>query len=176
MADYVRICPRCGQANPEFESVCTGCGQFIALEPVQRADQAPEPRGAAEPPEPAAAGDREPADDSLLLELAPGQAPLRVRDGAVLGQAHPGAGADLTLSTEVAGSQYVHRRHCRFERRDGRWRIVALDQAPLGSAFTNPTFVNGERLAPGASRDLADGDELRLAAVVLVVHILGSEG
>ncbi|CAK0754251.1 putative FHA domain-containing protein [Gammaproteobacteria bacterium] len=32
MTDYVRICPRCGQINPEYDNLCTTCLHFIGME------------------------------------------------------------------------------------------------------------------------------------------------
>ena len=50
--------------------------------------------------------------------------------------------------------------------------MVAIDQREYGSEFTNPTFVNQHRLAPGHRRILKDGDQLRLSGLTIGVRML----
>lgn len=177
MAEFVRICPKCGTENPEYEAVCTSCDQFIGMESAVPAPASPKPETGGAPPEaqthvPPATQRYVPVADSFFLQLPDGVALLTVRSGAVLGQAHPSSDADLQLPAEVEGSGFVHRRHCRFELRDGRWRVTAIDQSTAGSPFTNPTFVNQHRVSAGAARELSDGDELRLSGVTLIVRMV----
>jgi FHA domain len=189
MAEYVRICPRCRRANPEYESLCSACGQFIALEsavPAQAA--APEPPAPPSPlpppdPEPKAAADNAPPEaqptrryvppaELFYLQLPETDLLLTVHPGDVLGQAHASSDAQLQVPATVAGVGFLHRRHCRFERDAAGWQVVAIDQQALGSAFTNPTFVNQHRLGPGERHPLADGDRLRLSGLGLAVRMV----
>ncbi len=53
--------------------------------------------------------------------------------------------------------------HARLELVEGAWRIVDLDSR-------NGTYVDGVRLAPGASAPLADGATVAFGAVKLAFH------
>ncbi len=182
MAERVRICPRCGRTNPEYENVCTGCDQFIGMEPATAApptpaaDPEPDPKpaarqAAAEAPPAQATRRWQPRSEGLYLRLADTGLTLTAGPGDVLGQAHPASDAALQVPSTVDGSAYLHRRHCRFLQEQGRWLVLALDQAEFGSDFTNPTFVNGQRLAPGERRPLADRDQLRLSGLTFELRI-----
>jgi hypothetical protein len=59
----------------------------------------------------------------------------------------------------------ISRRHVRLRRRGKAWSVEDLHSS-------NGTFVNGERLLPGAWRELGDGDELALASTQLVFRSL----
>jgi 3',5'-cyclic-nucleotide phosphodiesterase len=59
----------------------------------------------------------------------------------------------------------ISRRHVRLRRRGQTWSVEDLHSS-------NGTFVNGERLLPGAWRELGDGDELALASTQLVFRSL----
>jgi len=168
MTEFVKICPRCGRFNPEYENLCGGCGQFIAMEPSL--PRPPEPAAAPQPiPEPATAP--APRDQGLRLTPIAGGVPLSIQPQAVLGQDHPSGDATVRLPLTLEGAAYVHRRHCRFHREGGQWLVEAIDQAGQGSAFTNPTRVNGQEVLPGQRRALQAGDELRLSGVVLRVEL-----
>lgn len=177
MAEFVKICPKCGEINPEYENLCRGCQLFIGMEPsVVRPCEPP----AAAPPAPNLGEPREEARRSAAVPrcrlVLPGAGvELSVSDGASLGQAHPGSLAGMQLPTEVPGVAYVHRQHCRFLLLDGQWHLEVVDQAHLGRSFTNPTWVNGVELAPGRQQALADGDELRLSGVRLRLVIEGGD-
>ena len=178
MADFVRICPKCGRANPEYENLCVACDQFIGME---NAIPAPVPRSA-EPKDDGKAGPETsnpqatrrytPVAESFFLRLHGPDLLLTVRSGSVLGQAHASSDADLQIREAVEGCRFVHRRHCRFRREAERWTVTALDQSAFGSEFTNPTFVNQHRLAPGADHALQDGDQLRLSGLTFVVRMV----
>jgi len=171
--EFVKICPKCGEINPEYENLCRGCQLFIGMEPsVVRPAEAPEATGQG-------AGDGEQAGDAqraaalprCRVILAEAGLQLPVSDRALLGQAYPGSPAGMQLPADVPGVAYVHRQHCRFVLQDSQWYLEAVDQAPLGQSFTNPTWINGVELAAGGRRALADGDELRLSGVRLRVVI-----
>jgi 3',5'-cyclic-nucleotide phosphodiesterase len=59
----------------------------------------------------------------------------------------------------------ISRRHVRLRRRGQTWSVEDLHSS-------NGTFVNGERLLPGAWRELNDGDELALASTQLLFRSL----
>jgi len=78
-----------------------------------------------------------------------------------LRRAASGAQIDLTPhGGEVGG---VSRRHARLMLRNGQWLIEDLNS-------TNFTFVNNQRLAPGAPLALKDGDQIRMGRVVLAFY------
>lgn len=175
MAEFVKVCPKCGEINPEYENLCRGCQLFIGMEPSVV-------RASGPPASAQQAGDlgehvgevMQPAAVSRCRVTHPGSGvELLVSDGALLGQAHSGSPAAMQLPSAVPGVVYVHRQHCRFLRRDGQWYLEAVDQTPLGRSFTNPTWVNEVEIPPGTRQVLTDGDELRLSGVRLRVAIEG---
>ena len=96
-------------------------------------------------------------------------APVRFRlyyDGREIalpeGESTLGRADDVTALVDAAS---VSRRHARIRVREGR---ATLED--LGSK--NGTFVRGERLL--ASRELRDGDEIRLGHVPLTFRVLGT--
>jgi len=178
MTDFVKICPRCGTPNPEYENLCSECGQFVGMEPsVPRPAEAPTPPPAppeeppSPPPRPTPAATSVEVGSCWLEPLFGGEI-LTVRSGAVLGQAHESNDAELQIPATVDGSAYLHRRHCRLDREGDGWYLTAIDQAAFGRDFTNPTRVNEETLAPGERRQVGDGDELRLSDLRFRVKIL----
>ncbi len=178
MAEFVRICPKCGMVNPEYENLCTACDQFIGMEgavPVPRETAPPEPEPEPGGPQPArdqATRRYVPEAESFFLQLQDGDLLLTATAGSELGQSHASSDAGLQIPDTVAGSRYLHRRHCRFEWVKGQWLVTAIDQSASGSEFTNPTFVNQHRLAPGDSHPLSDGDQLRLSGVTFSVRMV----
>lgn len=182
MAEFVRICPKCAQVNPEYENLCGACGQFIGMEAAVPAPQAaprkpvpPEPEALVPPKVDEQATRRYvPEPESFFLQLQDADLLLTVSAGSVLGQAHASNDAQLQIPETVEGSRYLHRRHCRFERGfeqgRGQWLVTAIDQLEIGSEFTNPTFVNQHRLAPGERHPLNEGDQLRLSGLTFIVR------
>ena len=186
-AQFVKICPKCGRSNPEYENLCTGCQQFIGMEPAvpkpvetDRAETAPPAaRRAVEPPQAApqqSAPTQQPGENPAvptcyLSVIGAGQI-FTLHDGTVLGQAHQTSQATVQIPAEIQGVEYVHRQHCRFEYRDSRWRVQAIDQSGFDQAFTNPTKVNQHLVSPGAWHPLQDGDELRLSGVGYQIKVI----
>lgn len=178
MAAYVKICPRCGHRNDELASACERDAEFLGMVPAIPVHEAP-PEPALEAPPPAAEtpapeavaapeAEAEPLPPhALYLDLEETAQYFAIRDGWVVGQAHPSSTAEVQLSG-VEGVNYVHRRHCAFEYRDGRWHVRPLAQPD----YTNPTFLNDKRVAPGESATLRNGDRLRLSNVTLRIRIV----
>lgn len=187
MLRYVKICPRCGRHNDEFSEACDQDGEFLGMVPATPADSAPpEPvLKPTQPPQqvkPADAPQTEVAPESeqepvtsrleevrhrLYLEVQPSGQCYEVSNGDIVGQAHPTSPAKVQLEN-VPGVNYVHRNHCSFEYRDNRWHVTAIAQ----QSYTNPTFVNQQRLGPGQSAPLSNGDRLMLSNVPLHVRVV----
>jgi pSer/pThr/pTyr-binding forkhead associated (FHA) protein len=86
-------------------------------------------------------------DEGLLLDLkrtrgAEDARLWRIEEGTTIGRAS-------SCAVQLEGEESVSKEHARFERRDGAWCLL-----DLGS--TNGTFVERERLAPGAPRALGE--------------------
>jgi hypothetical protein len=174
----IKRCPKCGHRNPESADLCEVCGEFLGLvAPETVADPEPE-RAVPDPALPASTSgvpvrvtQVETAAPSLLyLESPAGQRSYPVKPGDIVGQAHATSAAQVQIEP-LPGAQCIHRQHGRFDWRDGQWYITALDQRPFGSDFTNSTVLNGQRLAPGDSQSLGNGDRLVLAGVLFTVRI-----
>lgn len=161
---FIKLCPKCGTQNPEYESLCQRCGFFIAMEPAQAAMEAPAAETAATQASPA----RPPV---LQLSLPGSGLVFGVQSGDLLGQAHPESDARLQLPDSLPDIAFVHRRHCRFWLTGRQWQVEAIDHNASEAGFTNPTWVNGVPLAPGERRTLGQGDDLRLSATSLLVNL-----
>lgn len=189
-AGYVKICPRCGHCNDELASACDKDGEFLGMVPAIPASSAPRPVEPAAKPEPKPEPERpalapdampdsaeapiEPATvtaatlgKTLYLDVEGAAQYYQVRDGWVVGQAHPTSTAEIQLSN-LPGVNYVHRRHCMFEYADGGWRVKTL----LQPDYTNPSFLNDQRITPGESVKIQNGDKLRFASVTLRIRIM----
>lgn len=165
---FVKVCPKCGTSNPEYENLCQQCGFFIAMEPAQAAPTQLQSQTSA--PDAAASA---PALLKLQLNLPGTGISFDIRPGDVLGQAHAKSDAQLQLPESLPDVAYIHRRHCRFWQGSNQWQVEAIDQSqvPGSSGFTNPTWINGVPLNPGERRTLGNGDDLRLSAITLLVNL-----
>jgi hypothetical protein len=171
MVEFVRVCPRCGTANPEYENLCRKCNHFIGMEAAIDSAQAPAPAERSQSQGPRAERSRSQGDPRLQLTVPGTSIAFAVKNGDLLGQAHSQSEAQMQLPETVPDVAFVHRRHCRFLLEGGQWYLEAVDQTPLGQGFTNPTWLNGVRLEPGERRPLGNGDDLRLSATTLLVAI-----
>ena len=97
---------------------------------------------------------------------------LTVKSGWCMGQEHETNDAEIQIPSELPGCDFVHRQHCRFEHRDATWVVVPIPQAELGQDFTNPTFLNQDRLQPGVATPIQHGDVLRLSGVRFTVRFI----
>lgn len=108
-------------------------------------------------------------DPVCYLELAGAEEVYEVRNGSVLGQAHPTSQANIQLSG-LQGVNFVHREHCRFEYDNGQWFVTAIKR----QSFTNPTHVNQQRLEPDRRYAIKNGDRLILAQIVFALRTIES--
>lgn len=135
---------------------------------AEKTSDAPEP--CPREPDREAEAESEPeleARPALFLESGGGGQVFEVHEGDVIGQAHPSSNAQIQLA-DLTGIGYVHRNHCSFAFRDKTWQVTAIAQ----QTYTNPTLVNQQRLSPGESRPLRNGDRLTLSGLTLAVRII----
>jgi len=138
---------------------------MVPATPVSNEPAAPGPEADQESPAPLRAIGQ--STRVLYLDVPETGGCHQVRDGWVVGQAHPTSTADVQLAG-LTGINYVHRRHCRFECREDGWYVTAIEQ----EGYTNPTFVNHRRLAPDEPAPLRNGDRLSLSSVSINVRII----
>jgi hypothetical protein len=103
----------------------------------------------------------------LYLEVVGNSQTFEVRDGWIVGQSHPTSAAQVQLSG-LPGISYVHRHHCQFDYRDSAWQVTPVVQP----SFTNPTFLNQQRLVPGRAYQLRNGDRLLLSNIALNIRVV----
>lgn len=187
MTTFVKICPKCGHHNPEYENACSVCTYFIGMEtPVQASNTqselvSPEPSISTEeseapivvapPVSTTAATEATSPPQILYLHVLNSDQIFEIHDGSTVGQAHPSSDASLQLR-DLAGIEYVHRNHCEFAYRDGAWQVTPIDQRQFGRDFTNNTVVNQTKVKPELPHALKNGDQLSLAYVKFVVRII----
>ena len=185
MSTFIKICPKCGQHNPEYENVCTVCTDFIGMEtpipaPSPASEQALTSAGVLEHQSAdqsrlisATASQAAPAQlqPTLYLQVLGSKQIFEVHDGWTVGQSHASSTADLQLR-DLPGINYLHRNHCRFSCLNGDWQVTPIDQRQLGRDFTNPTAVNHATLPPGEAHSIKNGDQLSLANLKVVVRII----
>ena len=185
MSRFIKICPKCGHHNPEYENTCVLCADFVGMETpvvapsaatesadtrvegaeIQTADQVPPSRQTAPQTVPA------PPQATLYLQVLGDDQIFEVRDGWTVGQSHASSTADLQLR-DLPGIHYLHRMHCRFSCANGEWQVTPIDQRQFGRDFTNPTAVNQTTLTPGEAHCIDNGDQLSLASLKFVVRII----
>jgi pSer/pThr/pTyr-binding forkhead associated (FHA) protein len=186
MSTFIKICPKCGHHNPEYDNACGVCTYFIGMEtPVSAPPSAPsaqpsvdageaEVRSADAPEAPTAearVASQTSSQAILYLQVLGTDRVFEVRDGWTVGQTHPSSTADLQLR-DLPGIKYVHRNHCRFSWSGGNWVVTPTDQREFGRDFTNPTAVNQTTVTPGEAHPLKNGDQLSLANLKVVVRII----
>ena len=178
MSDFVKICPKCGDHNPEGVNTCQKCSHFLGMvrpvprpappseEPVPEISPAPETIMAPAEPTPEALA--EPATDSpdLYVECLSTGRTFQVRPGFIVGRRDETSQADVQLEG-APGLNFVSREHCRFLFEDGAWFVVSLRSAMNGAS------VNQREIAPGARAKVDNGDTLTLANVPFRIRIMG---
>ena len=163
----VKECRFCGHENPEGEFRCIQCGKPLngygargseTYNLDDDTDSANFPRwGTA----------RLGAEHKLLLHVRGFDEPLvvPVLDTLILGRydCDSGETPDVDLAPYDAQNYGVSRRHAAILIEDEALKIM-----DLGSA--NATYMNGQKLIAHQARILRDGDELRLARLVIRVN------
>ena len=164
-------CPRCGSPVEATDIFCDNCGQ--ALSPGQgfpspsqipaadlsAASMAESAVGQTWTPEPVV-----PVANPRLIVAATG-ATLNLdsaRAEYLIGREDPISNVypDVNLVPYGGEEGGVSRRHAQIVRRGGEYAIEDLNSV-------NYTFVNRQKVLPGAAQPLQDGDEIRLGRVVL---------
>jgi hypothetical protein len=184
MLEYVKICPKCGQANSEFSDICGNDGEFLGMiEPIPKhkessASPAP-PMEQSGQTQAGSTAQNESAQEkervtnrfenasAFYLEIPGTDQVYTIKNGFVLGQAEPTSDADVQLSG-IPEINFVHRRHCLFDYAENKWHVTAIKN----EGFTNPTLVNHVKLQPGQRHALNNGDRLILSSITLNVRII----
>ncbi len=153
-------CPHCAAEVKADDLICFTCGSNL-------------PRAARE--------DDTPAASTVMQEfLRPEQrsgpiSPAVLRLSFPAGNVDVPAGTSMMLGRDPAES-LVAAAFAQYENVSRRHATVAVDDAGHASIrdenSTNGTFVNGDRVLPGISVRLADGDMVRLAADVSAEVVL----
>jgi hypothetical protein len=147
-------CSACGQLNPAGQAFCDNCGASLTGQPAPAGGPAVAPPPVVAPP---------PAQRPRLVVAASGaQFDLSGKTQAIIGREDPVSGifpeVDLTPHGGDAGG--VSRRHAKLAFNGYQWTVEDLNS-------TNNTFVNNQKLNPGAPQPLNNGDQVRLGKVVL---------
>lgn len=158
-------CPRCGYQNPDGEILCIRCGlplEIIRDGTTRRLDATAEadhfPRWGTT---------RLGRERKLLLHVRGHDKPLvvHITDMLILGRrdTETGEAPDIDLADYHAQELGVSRRHAAILVEDDTLKVM-----DLGSA--NSTYMNGQKLIAHQARILRDGDELRLARLVVRIN------
>ncbi len=145
-------CPACGVDIVAGDKFCSNCGAVLQVvaEPAA-AEVAPLPSPSAGP--------------RLVVVASGAEIPLPAGDEILIGREDPVSGVfpqvDLTPHGGEEGG--VSRRHARLIVKGLSYSVEDLDS-------TNFTFVNKQKLAPGTSHLVSDGDEIRCGRVALVLR------
>jgi hypothetical protein len=149
-----RFCAACGTLNHLAARFCDHCGVRMAAAagvacPRCGAPACPADRFCDE------CGERLPASAMLILDEEGWRVALPDRAALIVGRrdVYSGVQPDVDLEPYGAASHGISRRHARITRDRGRCHIEDLQSANL-------TYVNDQRLNPGAPRELQDGDRL----------------
>jgi predicted amidophosphoribosyltransferase len=144
-------CPVCGAEVEATDRFCSNCG--ASLEPavgvVAAAPAAPSP----------------PVPGARLVVISSGaEILLPPGDEILIGREDPVSGIfpEVDLTPHGGDEGGVSRRHARLIREQGAFFAEDLNS-------TNFTFVNKQKLTPGARQPVQDGDEIRCGRVSLVL-------
>jgi pSer/pThr/pTyr-binding forkhead associated (FHA) protein len=189
MLEYVKICPKCGHVNPEDFDICENktCREFLGFEaPVHISEikdkikTQPETQVGKDKTEVIDDKQQDPAKLSkekitlrfetapvLYLDLPGTSNVYEVQNGWIVGQADPTSNAHVQIS-DIQGVNFIHREHCSFDYVNGQWFVTTIAH----EHFTNPTFVNHQRIQPGQRYPINNGDRLTLSNVTFNVRII----
>lgn len=160
-------CPWCGKPNDPKAKICAYCGQLLVNVSATRAltdtdfEEGVPRWGTA----------RLNPRTNLILLVRGKEDNKFVFDAStlteiVIGRKDPDTGEAPGIDLEpFQGMEHgVSRRHASIIRKDGKSLQIVDQGSPNG------TFLNGQRLVANQPRILRDGDELRLAKLVLTVQ------
>jgi len=163
----LRVCGICGLENPPDAEHCAQCGAPLAErttlsvpEELRQALVEPPPIPGSNPPVALQRGD-------LALSIPGSPTPILLRGDAevVLGRLAPGGPDPVVDFAPHHGHLLgVSRRHALIRSAKGRYSLL-----DLGSS--NGTWLNEQKLPPHTPYPLRDGDQIRLAQLVLYVHL-----
>ncbi len=192
MTEFVKICPRCSAANPEYENICSSCQQFIGMEPAipKPVTAVPEAENnfdglhstvqknieAKIPFENTVDNETEIEETeekpAIYAQISNSNEILMLYPESIIGQTHPSSQATAPIPSHIPGAAYVHRQHCRIEYDNEQWYVFAIDQSAYQQEFNNPTRVNQKVISPGSRQRIYNNDELRLSGVSLRLRIM----
>jgi ribosomal protein L40E len=155
-----KICTKCSHPNEITANRCSNCGEPFTLvssmpseTPVQTHSHPVTTRFDVEP--------------SLWLELSGTSKVYEIKNGCIIGQAHPTSNAHVQIA-DVPGVNFVHRQHCSFDCINGQWFVTAIPQ----EHYTNPTFVNNQKLQASQRYPINNGDRLTMSNITFNVRII----
>jgi uncharacterized OB-fold protein len=149
-------CPACGSEVEAGDAFCSACG-YALQEPA--APQADAVEAAIIPPPPSPAGPR------LMVSASGAEIPLPEKDEILVGREDPVSGVypDIDLTPHGGEEGGVSRRHARLIAEGGKYYVEDLDS-------TNFTFVNKQKVAPGARQEVGEGDNIRFGRVEVALR------
>lgn len=154
------LCPRCGATNIAGSLVCAKCN--LAL--VEGLATKQLSMGKDSPLHLTSAGTIKFASHMrLLVHIGEAKLDIKIEEQLTLGRQGQTGKPDIDLSPHGAYDAGVSRWHAVLKRDD-----QILTVTDNGSA--NGTWVNGERLKPGAPRVLSDGDTVWLGQLKLDIY------
>jgi len=174
MAKRVKICPKCGYHNNEFETMCIKCPTSlmnVAVVTEETTPTSPIPESVAQavpspgltnqiPATPASVSEDEPATQRVsavaMLEcLSTPGFKFTVQPNATIGRKG-------TINVKpLPNSQYISRVHATFLHEAGVWYIRDENS-------TEGTSVNGIKISPGIKQPLKNGDQITLAITTFI--------
>lgn len=150
-------CPACGTPFIPGEAFCSDCGAQLPGQPQE---------AYATPVAPAYTPPNVGARPRLVVAGSGAEFDLAGKSEVLIGREDPISGIFPQIDLAPHGGEVggVSRRHARLMLRNGQWLIEDLNS-------TNFTFVNNQRLTPGAPLALKDGDQIRMGRVVLAFYM-----
>ncbi|OEU66981.1 MAG: hypothetical protein BBJ57_05175 [Desulfobacterales bacterium PC51MH44] len=181
MLEHIKICPKCGHHNPEWEEVCCdeSCDQFLGMvEPIAASSVADVnqkvgtstdgfPSYVPQKSDQQAAVTKRLLQPILYLEHSESSKIFEIHAGHIVGQAHPTSRAHIQMSN-IPNINFVSREHCQFDFENGHWFVTAIRTA------TNPTYLNQLLIRLGERMPIKNGDRLLMSNVPFQVRVIES--
>jgi predicted amidophosphoribosyltransferase len=158
------VCPTCGTPSTPGQAFCDNCGASLAAPPGAGSpplQQTPPPLQQTPPPYQQAAGTR----PRVVVVGSGVQIDLAGKTEAIMGRADPVSGVfpEVDLAAHGGEEGGVSRKHAKLALRGGQWMLEDLNAV-------NFTFLNNQKLSPGAPQPVKEGDQIRLGRVLLSFH------